>query len=348
MMRYHHSDTSILNQIGHTPIIQAQRLGQNLPASLWLKLEAMNPCSSVKDRIGAYMVAQAEASGRIHPERTVLIEPTSGNTGIALAFVAAAKGYKLILTMPETMSMERRVMLQAFGAKVVLTPAAQGMKGAIACANALQAAIPESVILQQFENPDNPEIHFHTTGPEIWEAMEGRVDALIAGVGTGGTITGTGRYLRTKNPEVALIAVEPAESPVLSGGQPSPHKIQGIGAGFIPEVLDTTLLNEIITVPSHTAIETARALAQQEGILCGISSGAAFAAALQLAERPAMAGKRLVVVLPSFGERYLTSALFHEDWEQAQALETHLPDAPPIESVRTWISEKNQPLERQG
>ncbi|MFM7468900.1 MAG: cysteine synthase A [Vampirovibrionales bacterium] len=334
-----HTDTSILAHVGGTPLIQAQRLGTGLPGILWLKLEAMNPCSSVKDRIGVNMVTQAEEAGLIHPEHTVLIEPTSGNTGIALAFVAAAKGYKLILTMPETMSMERRVMLQAFGAKVVLTPGSKGMKGAIERAKALQASIPHSIILQQFENLHNPEIHYKTTGPELWEARQGNIDALVAGVGTGGTMTGTGRYLREQNPDIQLIAVEPAESPVLSGGQAGPHKIQGIGAGFVPPVLDTSLLTEVITIPSQTAIETARQLGQKEGILCGISSGAAFAAGLQLAQREAMAGKHIVVILPSFGERYLSSALFQEDWDTAKALVPQEPDAPIEPSLIAWATQ---------
>lgn len=300
---------NLIELVGNTPLVQINRLN-NTKATILAKLEYYNPANSVKDRIGVNMIEAAENRGLIEPGKTVLIEPTSGNTGIALAFVSAIKGYRLILTMPETMSLERRKLLKAYGAELVLTEGAKGMKGAIAKAEELNREIKNSVILQQFANQDNVEMHKRTTAEEIWRDTDGKIDILVSGVGTGGTITGIASVIKERKPSFRAIAVEPSASPVLSGGEPAPHKIQGIGAGFVPSILKTDLIDEIITVSNEDAVNTARQLALQEGILGGISSGASAYASLQIAKREENAGKIIVFILPSFGERYLSSILF--------------------------------------
>ncbi len=305
---------NITELVGRTPLVQLNRIPQaeGCVARLVMKLEGMNPAASVKDRIGTWMVLEAERKGAIAPGKTTLIEPTSGNTGIALAMVAAARGYRLILTMPDTMSMERRAMLRAYGAELELTPGSEGMSGAIRRANELLASMPDTFMLQQFRNPDNPEAHRRTTAEEIWQDTDGQVDVLVAGVGTGGTITGVAEAIKARKPSFRAIAVEPAASPVLSGGKPGPHKIQGIGAGFVPEVLRTELIDEVLTVTDDQAIAYGRRLAKEEGLLSGISSGAALFAAIQVGKRPENRDKLIVVIQPSFGERYLSTPLFQD------------------------------------
>jgi cysteine synthase A len=310
----------ITELIGHTPLVRLRRLSEDTGAEIVGKLESFNPGGSVKDRIGLSMIDAAERDGLIKPGVSTLVEPTSGNTGIALAMVGAARGYKVLLTMPETMSVERRSLLRALGADLVLTPGADGMKGAIARAGELVAETPDAFMPQQFENPANPAIHKATTAEEVWNDTDGKVDIFVAGVGTGGTITGVGEMLKERKPDVQIVTAEPAASPVLSGGQPGPHKIQGIGAGFVPKVLDTSVYREVVQVTNEDAFETARRLASEEGILVGISAGANAWAAWHVAKRPENRGKLVVVVLPDTGERYLSTPLFAEPLEAVSSI----------------------------
>jgi len=297
--------------IGRTPLVRLNRLTAGLDATVVAKLEFYNPANSVKDRIGVSIIDAAEASGALQPGGTI-VEGTSGNTGIALAWVGAARGYKVVLTMPETMSKERRALLRAYGAELVLTPGAEGMKGAVAAAEKIAAERPGAILARQFANEANPKIHRETTAEEIWADTDGEVDVVVSGIGTGGTITGVGQVLKERKPEVRIVAVEPAESPILNGGTPGPHKIQGLGANFVPEILDTSVYDEVLDVDAETSVELARRAAKEEGLLVGISSGAAIAGALEVAKRPENAGKLIVVVIPDFGERYLSTILYSD------------------------------------
>ena len=320
--------SDITKTIGRTPLVRLNKLTAGMGGTVLAKLEGFNPCHSVKDRIGVSMIDEAEKAGKIQPGKTVLIEPTSGNTGIALAFAAAAKGYRLILIMPETMSMERRIVMLAMGAEVILTPAAKGVKAAMALADKMAAEIPGGMVLQQFANPANPKIHRDTTGPEIWNDTDGKVDILVSGVGTGGTLTGVGEYIKPKKASFRIIAVEPADSPVLSGGKPGPQKIQGLGAGFIPQILRTDLIDEVMTATTEESVQTARRMGKEEGLLVGISGGAAVAQALKVAARKESSGKLIVVVVPDFGERYLSTFLFEDLRAQAQQLQVQDVEVP--------------------